>query len=91
MNRHDFFLMLKYFEIPFITKVYNQLFKYFDLSCEEAITKNAFCDRLNVLRDKRAAAIIDRFFELADPERAGWITKSKLRKFFRNNLTAKDQ
>jgi hypothetical protein len=35
--------------------------------------------------------VIDRFFELADPEKSTWITKAKLRKFFRNNLTAKDQ
>ena len=63
--------MLKYFEIPFSTKVYNQLFKYFDLSCEGTMNKEIFCDRIELLRNKSVEASIDRFFELADPEQSG--------------------
>ncbi len=71
MNRHDFFLMLKYFDIPFSTKVYNQLFKYFDLSCEGAMNKAVFCDRINLLRERNFEATLDQFFELADTDKSG--------------------
>ena len=58
--------MLKYFRIPFSSKAYNEIFKFFDLHCNESINKAEFCDRLKVLSDKNFDVILNRFFDLVD-------------------------
>ena len=90
MNKKDFFELLKYFGITFSAKLYTQLFKYFDLNCDGSINKKVFEDRIKELKADNFDDVLNRFYELADNKKVGWVTKEKLHKFMRNNLNKKE-
>lgn len=88
MTKPDFYLLVKCFGVPEKqTKFYSDFFKYFDLNCDGVMNKFEFCERLNKLRDfSDFDVVLDRFFELVDPQKSGWINKANLKKFFLGNL-----
>ena len=78
MKKDDFFEILRGLKIPFQSKLYTQLFQYFDFLCDGKIRKSDFCHRLQKLRCNSFSKTLDRFFELADPDKKGFITKFSL-------------
>ncbi len=54
------------------------------------MNKNEFCERLLKLRYNSIDVILDRFFELVDTQKNGWINKTKFKRFLRNNITQKE-
>ena len=74
MKKPDFLQFLKGLNIP-KSEFANSMFKYFDLNCDGIINKFEFLERLNTLKQNNFGVILDRFFELADEEKQGWISK----------------
>jgi len=51
------------------------MFKYFDLNCDGSLNKKIFEDRILKLKANNFDHILNRFYELVDPSKNGWITE----------------
>ena len=72
MTKPNFYVLVQSFGVPKQqTKFYADLFRYFDLNCDGVMNKFEFCERLNKLRSfNDFDVVLDRFFELADPQKS---------------------